>query len=86
MNDVRTGSRLKGQIKCFQCRLVTRAREGGWKEHKNQQVFLCKSCAYALGPHAAIPSSSNPAAVRLFKHTFIEKLRPATKRTRSCSR
>ncbi|MFL5812586.1 MAG: hypothetical protein ACJ763_03340 [Bdellovibrionia bacterium] len=54
----RTGPLLKGQIKCFGCRSITRAKDGEWRETPDQQVFMCKSCELApalkiLSPAAA---------------------------------
>lgn len=34
----------KGQVRCFQCRLACLMKDGGWHDHKSQQVFLCRSC------------------------------------------
>lgn len=34
----------KGRVKCFKCREVTLAKEGGWHLVEAQDVFLCKEC------------------------------------------
>ncbi len=37
----------KGQLRCFQCRQAIQMKDGKWHDHKNQQVFLCRTCEKA---------------------------------------
>lgn len=45
MSYIRTGS-AKGEIRCFQCRDLTKSRDGSWESVKNQQVFVCNHCKH----------------------------------------
>jgi hypothetical protein len=50
----------KGQMRCFQCRQAYLMKDGNWVDHKNQQVFLCKSCEKSLlASRAAVPAMAN---------------------------
>ena len=39
-----SSSVVKGQLRCFQCRVACGLKDGDWCDYKNQQVFLCIKC------------------------------------------
>jgi len=55
---VKTTPAPKGHFKCFRCHVVTRSKDGAWREGVNQQVFICKTCdrTQAFQESAAISS------------------------------
>jgi hypothetical protein len=42
--NMHTPSALRGQVRCFKCRVPTMAKNGLWHKAEFDNVFLCKSC------------------------------------------
>jgi hypothetical protein len=43
-NRMAPSSSMRGQVRCFKCRVPTMAKNGLWHKAEFDNVFLCKGC------------------------------------------